>query len=383
MKDQVDNLARKTGAPIGAALYGMLTAPERGAVFRGLHMGDIGILYIAPEQLRNKRFIESIIHREISCWVFDEAHCLSKWGHDFRPDYLYAARFIKEFAKSQKKPLPAIQCFTATAKLEVRNEIIDFFIREIGIQLREMCEGGVERKNLTFEVRPSTPLEKFPLIHDLLADSISKEIGGAAVVYFATRAGSEKAAAYLQQSGWDADVFHAGLDPGRKREVQENFMLGKTRVVCSTNAFGMGIDKEDVRIVIHADIPGSLENYLQEAGRAGRDQKTATCVLLYDERDIENQFRLSAYSELTRRDIAQILRGLEKAKKSKNGEVVITSGELLRSTHVDTSFESSDMMADTKVRTALAWLERSRFLERNSNLTRVFQGKPLVSGMEE
>ena len=132
MKDQVDNLAEKTGAPSAAALNGLLTPPERGDVLERVRLGDIAILYVAPEQLRNQSFRKTIAQREIGCWVFDEAHCLSKWGHDFRPDYLYAGRFIREFAENHNGPVPPIACFTATAKMEVKQEIIEFFSRELG-----------------------------------------------------------------------------------------------------------------------------------------------------------------------------------------------------------------------------------------------------------
>ena len=173
------------------------------------------------------------------------------------------------------------------------------------------------------------------------------------------------------------------LPTPEKRRIQEDFVAGKIQVICATNAFGMGIDKDNVRLVIHADIPGSLENYLQEAGRAGRDQKPAECLLLYDEQDIETQFKMGAMSELSQRDIAQILRGLRRAKKNKNGEIVLTTGELLRSDEVEASFDSSDQGADTKVRTAVAWLERAGFVERNQNNSRVFQGRPAVRNLAE
>ena len=202
-------------------------------------------------------------------------------------------------------------------------------------------------------------------------------------MYCATRRGAKETADYLVQQGWAAAAFHAGLSAPEKRAVQEGFLDGTFRVICATNAFGMGIDKEDVRLVLHADIPGSLENYLQEAGRAGRDLADARCVLLYDEQDVEAQFRLEADSELSQRDIAQILRGLRRARRSAAGEVVLTSGELLRDDEVDTSFDSDDRQADTRVKMAVSWLERAGFVERNHNNTRVFQGRPLVRSLTE
>jgi ATP-dependent DNA helicase RecQ len=150
-------------------------------------------------------------------------------------------------------------------------------------------------------------------IHDLLSDRLPPGRAGCAIVFRATREATVGTAEFLQAKGWRAAYFHAGLIAPEKKRIQDEFLGGETQVICATNAFGMGIDKEDVRLVVHADTPGSLENYLQEAGRAGRDGQIAECVLLYDEEDCEQQFRLGAFSELSRRDIAQILRGLRKA----------------------------------------------------------------------
>lgn len=293
MKDQVDGLVRRTGTPFAAALYGLLTPPERGDVLRGIRLGDIAVLYVAPEQLRNRSFRAAIAQREIGCWVFDEAHCLSKWGHDFRPDYLYAGRFIREFSESQGQGIPPMACFTATAKQDVRDEILDFFKTETDRDL-ELFEGGVERDNLRFEVQMISARGKLERVHDLLASRLPAE-QGAAILFRATRAAAEESSQYLKAKGWPAAHFHAGLTPPEKKRVQDEFLAGAIRVICATNAFGMGIDKEDVRLVVHGDTPGSLENYLQEAGRAGRDGQAAECVLLYDEEDCEQQFRMGAF----------------------------------------------------------------------------------------
>ncbi|MCK9293883.1 MAG: RecQ family ATP-dependent DNA helicase [Desulfobulbaceae bacterium] len=382
MKDQVDGLAAKTGTMFAAAIYGMLTPPERGEVLERVRLGDIAILYISPEQLRNKSVTDSISQREIGCWVFDEAHCLSKWGHDFRPDYLYASRFIREFAARQQTPIPPVACFTATAKRDVIEEITDHFRRELGQEL-EVFEGGVERSNLSFEVQLINSAERNERMHQILAGRLPKPELGSAIIYAATRNETENIRDFLSKKGWRVEAFHAGLEAPVKRRIQEEFLSGQIQVICATNAFGMGIDKDNVRLVIHANIPGSLENYLQEAGRAGRDSKDAECVLLYNENDIETQFRLEGLSELTRHDISQILRGLRRAKRNKDNQVVITSGELLRDEEVQTRFDSDDRMADTKVKTAVSWLERAGFIERNQNNTRVFQGLPLVRNLEE
>ncbi|MBF0470144.1 MAG: RecQ family ATP-dependent DNA helicase [Gammaproteobacteria bacterium] len=380
MKDQVDNLRNKTGSPNAAALNGLLTAPERGEVLERLRLGDIAILYLSPEQLRNRSFNHSVIQREIGAWIFDEAHCLSKWGHDFRPDYLYAGRRIVEIATEQQTPIPPVQCFTATAKEDVKAEIMQFFQNHLQQEMT-LFDGKGERENLSFEVQVVSRLEKFSRIQSLLSERLQED--GAAVIYCATRSSSDQLAQFLVTQEWAAESFHAGLEPPRKQQVQENFIHGTTQIVTATNAFGMGIDKENVRLVIHADIPGSLENYIQEAGRAGRDLQQAQCLLLYDENDIETQFRLSAQSQLTRHDIAQILRGLRAAKTNREGSVVLTSGELLHAPEVVASFSADDYSADTRVRTAVTWLERAGFIERNQNQTQVFQGSPRVRNLEE
>nr|MCH9699737.1 UvrD-helicase domain-containing protein [Gammaproteobacteria bacterium] len=206
---------------------------------------------------------------------------------------------------------------------------------------------------------------------------------GSAIIYCAKRSQTEEIAEFLTSQDWQVEAFHAGKNVAEKKHIQENFISNNTRVITATNAFGMGIDKEDVRLVIHADIPGSLENYLQEAGRAGRDQQLAECVLLFDENDIDTQFKLSASSQLNQRDISQILKGLRKTRKDKFGNVVVTTGELLQNEIVETSFEADDHNAATKVITAVSWLERAGFIQRNENKTQVFQGRPLVKNLQQ
>ncbi len=394
MKDQVDNLNSATGTDAAAALYGLLTPPERGAVLERVRLGDVAILYVAPEQLRNRSFRRVVLQREIGCWVLDEAHCLSKWGHDFRPDYLYVARFIQELAERQASSVgaPPVACFTATAKRDVRHEIVEHFATQLGQRLA-VFESAVDRDELRFRVEPVSVPEKLPRIHDLLVEHLGGGVKGSAVVYFASRRGTGDAARYLERRGVPAAAFHGGLKAPQKREILDAFVQDELRVVCATNAFGMGIDKSDVHLVIHADIPGSLESYLQEAGRAGRDRRPSDCVLLFDSGDIENQFRLSASSQLGRRDVVEILRGLRRARRRdaqrtgarRHGDdaVVVTSADLLRDEEVATDFDAGDFQADTKIKTAVAWLERAGFVVRDENQTRVFQGKLKVRSLEE
>ena len=380
MKDQVDNLRERTGVTEVEAVYGLLTPPERGAVLEKVRMGDIGLLYLAPEQLRNRTVVEALSHREIGCWVFDEAHCLSKWGPDFRPDYLYVSQIIKkQSAKHQEFP-PAIACYTATAKLDVIEDIRQHFASALDCTL-SLHAAGVERANLEFEVQFVPKAIKWATAAELLEERLPDN--GSCIVYCATRKSSEETARFLALKGFEAAHFHGGLDPARKKEVLEDFVDDRLKVICATNAFGMGVDKENVRLVLHVEVPGSLEYYLQEAGRAGRDGCPATCILLFDEQDIETQFRLGNMSRISQRDIQQVLRGIRRRERGTGKDIVVTTGELLRSDDVDTSFDITDSSADTKIKTAVAWLERGGYLVRNHNSNQVFNGKPLFATLEE
>ena len=174
--------------------------------------------------------------------------------------------------------------------------------------------------------------EKFAHVHQIIATYLPAQEPGGAIVYCATRRRTEEIAEFLRANEMAAEHFHAGLPPETKKHVQQSFIRGDLRVIAATNAFGMGIDKPDVRLVIHADIPGSLENYLQEAGRAGRDQQTAHCVLLYTLEDVERQFGMSARSRLTQREIRGVLKALRNLDRRNRlgGVVVATAGEILR-----------------------------------------------------
>ena len=375
MKDQVDGLLAKN-VQCAKALNGLLTMPERSDVLEKIQMGDVGILLVSPEQFRNKSFRRAVKQRQVGAWIFDEAHCLSKWGNDFRPDYLYASRFIRDYHGDQ--PLAPIGCFTATAKPDVLADIKAHFKERLDITFDEFL-GSHERTNLSFEVLPCTRAEKWPRAHQLLGDNLAQDEGGA-VIFVSSRKGAEELSEFLIGQGWSCKHFHAGLPPSEKTDIQNAFKSGTLRVIVATNAFGMGVDKPDIRLVVHADIPGSLENYLQEAGRAGRDQDDARCVLLYDAQDIETQFGLSERSKLGLRDVQQILKKLRsEATKRKGRELIITAGEILLDSAVDTSFAAEDRDAETKVSTAVAWLERGDFLKREENHTRVFPARPALS----
>ena len=377
MADQVAGLERH-GIGCAVTVNGLLSMPERKEALDRVRLGDAGILIIAPEQLRSVSVRQALAQREIGAWVLDEAHCLSRWGHDFRPDYRYVTRFIRE-----KAPDASVLCLTATAKPEVREDILRHFRERSGIELK-VFDGGASRTNLEFVVVQTTPGEKFAHIHQILEADLPPEVSGGAIVYCATRRRSEDIAGFLSSKDIAAQHFHAGLSPEIKKTVQQQFIEGDLRVIVATNAFGMGIDKPDVRLVIHADIPGSLENYLQEAGRAGRDRASARCVLLYTPDDVERQFGLSARSRLTRREIQGILKALRNLERKKRmaGEVVATAGEILREDE-DAAFERDSATDDTRVRTAISWLEEAQLLTREENRVQVFPSSLRVGSLDE
>jgi hypothetical protein len=218
MKDQVDNLIKVTGTPFAAAISGLQTPPERGEVLERVRLGDVAILYIAPEQLRSRSVRTVLSQREIGCWVFDEAHCVSVWGHDFRPDYLYAARFIREFAAEFGQPVPPVACFTATAKSDVIEDITSHFRNELGQELR-LFAGGIERENLSFEVLPVGAAEKLERTFEILSESFREDAAGSAIVYAETRAKTEEIRDFLRHQGMAAEAFHGGLDAKEKRDI--------------------------------------------------------------------------------------------------------------------------------------------------------------------
>ena len=382
MADQVASL-EKSGIDCGATINGMLSLPERAGALERIRLGDAGIVLISPEQLRGGVVRKTLEQREVGLWVLDEAHCLSRWGHDFRPDYRYIAKFIKKMTQSQAGHQAPVLCLTATAKPEVIEEIRAYFQEKLGIELR-LFDGGSKRENLDFVVVRTTAPEKYHQISQILASDLPPETPGGAIIYCSTRRRTEEISAFLCERDIAADFFHAGLPPEAKKSVQQAFTGGELRVIVATNAFGMGIDKPDVRLVVHADIPGSLENYLQEAGRAGRDREAARCVLLYTPEDVERQFGLSAHSRLARHEIHGILRALRNLdkRKKKQGEVVATSGEILREDD-DAAFERDGLTDDTRVRTAVSWLEEADLLSREENHVRIFPSSLRVDSVAE
>ncbi len=380
MVDQVQGMER-AGISSAVTINGMLSMPERQDALDRVRMGQAAILLISPEQLRSISIRSVLAQREVGLWVLDEAHCVSKWGHDFRPDYRYISRFIREFS-GDTKPAPVL-CLTATAKPEVVRDITEHFRERLNVGL-ELFDGGATRTNLKFSVLATGKESKLGDILTAVTERLPSGEKSGAVVYCATRKETERVADFLKSQGLAAEHFHAGLTAEEKRTVQERFRVGDLRVIAATNAFGMGIDKPDIRLVVHADIPGSLENYLQEAGRAGRDRAPAECVLLYHTDDVERQFTLTARSRLERHEIGAILKALRRIDEHtrNSGKVVATPGEIVRE-EKDREFVRDSATDDTRVKTAVSWLEEAALVSREENRVQVFPSSLLVRTLEE
>ena len=334
-----------------------------------VRQGQASILLISPEQLRSRTVNNILETRKVGLWVLDEAHCLSKWGHDFRPDYRYIGRWIARRYTGDERG--TILCLTATAKPDVEREITDYFTETLNLRL-EVLDGGAERVNLDFVVMQTTNATKMDHIRQVLEDELTSQPDGGAIIYCSRRRHTEDIANFLNSTGMKASHFHAGLSPDEKRETQERFISGDLRILAATNAFGMGIDKPDVRLVLHSDIPGSLENYMQEAGRAGRDQQHARCILLYTPEDTEQQFSLNAHSRISRQEIESVLRALRRLdeRTKQKTDIVATPGEILAE-DIEGDFQRDTVSDDTRVKTAVAWLEEATLATRLENEVRV------------
>ncbi|MDA0709471.1 MAG: RecQ family ATP-dependent DNA helicase [bacterium] len=263
MKDQVDSLCRKGVA--AARLDSTMDVGAAGDIYARLNSGTLKILYVAPERLGNERFLERLRRQRISLLAVDEAHCISEWGHNFRPDYLKIARQAKVLQVER------ILALTATATPVVAKDICKAF----AIGSADHIHTGFYRPNLRLKVTPCSQEERLGVLCDQM-----KMATGPAVVYVTLQRTAESVADALIEAGIRAKAYHAGLKDDVRAEVQESFMSGHLAVVVATIAFGMGIDKADIRAIYHYNLPKTLENYVQEIGRAGRDGKPSVCELL-------------------------------------------------------------------------------------------------------
>ncbi|MBZ0114775.1 MAG: DNA helicase RecQ [Thermoanaerobaculia bacterium] len=267
MRDQVEGL-RQNGYP-AAAIHSNLTEEERQEVWRGLGENRFRLLFVSPERIVQPDFASYLQGQQVRAISIDEAHCISQWGHDFRPEYRQLASLRERF------PGISMHAFTATATPRVRQDVIE----RLELSSPTVLVGTFDRPNLTYRVVPSVDVRAQAL------EAIRRHPGEAAIVYCISRKDTERMADYLASQGVDAAAYHAGLEAEERTRIQDSFSAESLDVVCATVAFGMGIDRSDVRCVLHAAMPKSIEHYQQESGRAGRDSLEAECVLFYSAGD--------------------------------------------------------------------------------------------------
>lgn len=268
MKDQVDSLL--ASGVRAACLNSSLSTAEAGEVLRQLHGSSLDLLYVAPERLMTADFLDRLTSLEISLFAIDEAHCISQWGHDFRPEYTQLGRLRTLFPQT---PLVAM---TATADSETRRDILG----QLGMVEARVFVAGFDRPNITYTIIPKQkPLQQ-------LGSFLAGRRDEAGIIYALSRKRVEQVAERLQQSGYLAAAYHAGLPDEERKRVQDAFRTDEIRIVVATVAFGMGIDKPNVRFVVHYDLPKSIESYYQETGRAGRDGLPSEALLLFGMGDV-------------------------------------------------------------------------------------------------
>ena len=358
MQDQVANMQQRNEIANCAYLSGLLSPPERRDVFDRVRLGGVDLLFLAPEQMRNKGVVDLLSSREIARWVVDEAHCISQWGHNFRVDYTYLPTAIQQITGTT---VP-ISCFTATAKVEAVEEIERQF-KSCTDQPFHRFTPDDRRTNLSYHIRELPEDRKKP---ELLA--ILRRNPGPAIVYVRTHKRAEEFASFLTQNGIEADHYHAGLDAESRQLRQQAFQDGELRVIVATTAFGMGIDKKDVRTVVLVDVPDSLEAYMQEIGRAGRDGNPSETLAIYSEDDISALYQLHFASEVSRRDLVSIQSALrQRARDAGSQHLELTAGEIVADADEGLSFDTTDRNYDTRTKVALHFLELQDATRRGVN----------------
>ncbi len=363
MKDQVDNL-EKSGITEAVTINGLLDPIERAKSFERVEDGSASILYLSPESLRSKTIERLIVGRNVVRFVIDEAHCFSSWGQDFRVDYLYIGDFIKSIQekKNLQDGIP-VSCFTATAKQQVIADIRDYFRDKLGLEL-ELFTSKASRTNLQYKVvARKDEEEKYQALRLLLEEKDCPTI-----IYVSRTGKADMLAKRLTDDGFSARSYHGQMEVAVKTANQDAFISGETSIMVATSAFGMGVDKKDVGMVIHYEISDSLENYVQEAGRAGRDESIrADCYVLFNEEDLGKHFLLLNQTKLSIKEIQQVWKAIKGITKFRS-KVSNSALEIARKA----GWDESVYQIETRVKTAIAALEEAGYLKRGQNVPRVY-----------
>ncbi|HEV8429763.1 MAG TPA: ATP-dependent DNA helicase RecQ [Pyrinomonadaceae bacterium] len=339
MKDQVDALLSR-GLP-ATFINSSISESEQHTRIEALRRREHKLVYIAPERFRSSRFTSTLQQIPISLFAVDEAHCISTWGHDFRPDYLRLRSVIKSLGHVQTLAL------TATATPYVRSDII----QQLGLDRPQTFVSGFDRPNLSIEViHTEKEREKIARIR-----SLAQQIRGSGIIYASTRKAVEQVGNKLKAADLKVSVYHAGMTDAMRVRAQDDFMSGRTQMIVATNAFGMGIDKPDIRFVVHYQMPGSIEAYYQEIGRAGRDGLPSTCVLLfnYADKNTHDFFIEGSYP-----DASVIKQVYDSLASTELRRIELSTAEIARRTG-----ESNEMA----VQSALYILERAGHIQRTAS----------------